>query len=206
MSDQKWIKAGAAAGMVGPALFGGVLVGLTVLEYDFMRSLGWSPLAAPTFDWPSGLALGPYGAVMTATFVLAGLLMGVFGLGLRQALGRRPGGQAASGLMMLAGLAMLGLASPADPTLRSTPATLAGNLHDLSYVFLGLALFPAMLLMGRVFRRQPGWGDLALFTWLVAGLAIPSFALKGLAIYLFLAAVLVWCERVALRLWRSGAG
>ena len=31
-------------------------------------------LAAPTHDWLSGLALGPYGWVMTAAFVVAGLL------------------------------------------------------------------------------------------------------------------------------------
>ena len=51
-------KLAAFAGMVGPVLFGGVLVILTLVEYDFMRGLGWEPLGLSNTDWPSGLALG----------------------------------------------------------------------------------------------------------------------------------------------------
>ena len=50
------IKLAARAGMIGPALFGVVLTILTILKYDFLLSLGWHPINAPTFDWPSGLA------------------------------------------------------------------------------------------------------------------------------------------------------
>ena len=52
------IKLAARAGLIGPFLFGGVVTTLTILKYDFLRSLGWDPIYAPTFDWPSGLALG----------------------------------------------------------------------------------------------------------------------------------------------------
>jgi len=199
------LKLAAAAGLAMPVLFGAVLGGLTLLQYDFMRSLGWSPLAAPTFDWPSGLALGPWGWLMTATFVLSGLLTGLFGLGLRWALAGLPAGKAAGGLLVLAGLAMVCLASPTDPTLRTTPATLTGNIHDLAYVALGLTLFPAILLCGWAFRRAAFWRSLAGFTWLAAGLSIPAFALKGIAIYLFLVVILSWGVAAAWRLWRAAA-
>ena len=53
--------------LIGPLLFALVVVTLTLLQYDFLRGLGWDPINAPTFDWPSGLALGPYGIVMTLT-------------------------------------------------------------------------------------------------------------------------------------------
>ena len=57
----------AAAGLAGPLLFAVVLLTLTTAQYGFMRSLGWDPIMRPTFDWPSGLSLGPLGSVMTGT-------------------------------------------------------------------------------------------------------------------------------------------
>ena len=82
------IKLAARAGMIGPVLFGLVLAALTFLQYDFLLSLGWDPIHAPTFDWPSGLALGDYGWIMTATFLLSGLMMAIFASGLRFSLPR----------------------------------------------------------------------------------------------------------------------
>ena len=196
------MKVAAAAGLIGPVLFGGALAGLTVVESSFMASIGWSPLAAPTHDWPSGLALGPYGWVMTAAFVVAGLLMACFGLGLRWAFLHNRVARTAAILVVLAGAALLCLASPTDLTNRTTPATWHGRLHDLSYLALGLSLLPAMLGLGVGFRYEPRWRSLSVFTWLVAGLAIPSFILKGIATYIFLAAILAWGELVAFRLWR----
>jgi len=73
-------RVASAAGMAAPLLFGGALVVLTLVENHFLRSLGWDPLQAPTLDWPSGLALGPYGSLMTAVFITTGLLTGLFGL------------------------------------------------------------------------------------------------------------------------------
>jgi hypothetical protein len=196
------LKIAAAAGIIGPVLFGGVLVSLTVVEYRFIVSIGWSPLLAPTHDWPSGLALGPYGWMMTAAFILAGLLMACFGFGLRQAFSQNRAARRAAVLVVLAGGALIGLASPTDLTIRTTPATWHGRLHDLSYVALGLTLLPAMLAFGFAFRSELRWRGLANFTWLVAVLAIPAFVFKGLAIYIFLALILAWGELAAFRLWR----
>jgi len=189
--------------MAAPLLFGGALVILTLVENHFLRTLGWDPLAAPTLDWPSGLALGPYGGIMTAVFITTGLLTGLFGLGLRQVLLALPGGHWGGTLIAAAGIGLLGLASPTDPTLSTLPATLHGRIHDLSYIWLGLALFPGMILCGRAFRAGPRWRYLAITTWVTAGLALPAFALKGIAVYLYLAAVMVWSEMVAWRLWKG---
>src|SRR5215217_8251138 len=43
----------ALAGIIGPLLFGTVLLALSVLEYDFMLGIGWRPLSGPTGAWPS---------------------------------------------------------------------------------------------------------------------------------------------------------
>ncbi len=195
-------KLAALAGTFGPLLFGLTLFILTVLDADFLRSLGWDPLSAPTFDWPSGLSLGPHGGIMIAAFLVNGALMMVFALGLGQSLSQTHTSRAATLLLLLAGLAMMGLAFLTDPTIRSTPATWHGRLHDLSFVLLGLTLFPGMILLGVVFRSSAGWRGLGWYTWLTVALALPAFALKGIAFYIFLAAVLTWSVVVARRLER----
>jgi hypothetical protein len=200
------LKIAAISGMVAPLLFGGMLLVLTVSQYRFMLSLGWRPLAEPTFDWPSGLALGPYGLWMAATFVTVGILVVCFSLGLRQVFYAVSAGRWASTLAFIAGVAIACLAFPTDPTLRLTPATLSGRFHDLAFVAIGLTAFPAILLFGYAFRLARQWRDLAPWTWLTGVLVLPAFVLKGVFLYLFLLSILLWCELVALRLWRYRAG
>ncbi len=185
--------------LLGPILFAGVLVSLSILEYDFMRGLGWHPINDPTFDWPSGLALGNYGFVMTATFIISGLLITALALRLKADLKPAATSQTGSTLLALSGLALACLAFTTDPTLRTTPATWHGILHDLSFVLLGLTLFPSMIVLGFAFRADENWRNLSLYTWLTLAFAIPAFILKGAAFYIFLFAILIWCEVIALR-------
>jgi hypothetical protein len=192
------IKLAARAGLIGPILFAAVLVALTILEYDFMLSLGWRPLEP--LDWPSGLALGPYGWVMTLTFLLSGLMMTLFAYGLRLSLPRSRWTSLSTWLLSIAGLGMVGLTFTTDPTIRTTPHTWHGLLHDGFFVVLGLTFMPAMILLGFAFRKDPHWENLATYTWVTVALAVPTFWLKGLAFYVFLLAALIWCEVIAFRL------
>ena len=189
--------------LFGPVLFAVALASLTYIEYDFLLSLGWHPIHDPTFDWPSGLALGKYGYVMTATFIISGLLMSLLGHRLSTSL--KPGrtSQAASTLMILAGLCLAALAFQTDPTIRNTPATWHGRLHDLSFVLLGLTLFPSMILLGFAFRENEHWKNLSVYTFFTVALVAPAFFLKGAAFYVFLFAVLVWNEVVVIRLVKA---
>lgn len=194
------IKLAARVGIIGPILFASVVTLLTILKYDFLLSIGWHPINDPTFDWPSGLALGDYGWIMTATFLLSGLMMAVFASGLRLSLPRSPLTSIASLALTAAGLALAGLASTTDPTLTSTSRTWHGILHDLSFVILGLTLMPAMILLGFAFQQDKRWKNLSAYTWITVALAFPAFWLKGAAFYVFLSAILIWSEVVALRL------
>jgi len=194
------IKLAVRAGLIGPALFGFILTTLTILKYDFLLTLGWHPIKAPTFDWPSGLALGAYGWIMTLTFIASGLMLTLFASGLRLSLPPSQLTFISTLALSLAGLALAGLAFTTDPTIRSTPATWHGRLHDLSFVLLGVMLMPSMILLGFVFRLSPQWRSLSSYTWLTALLAVPTFSLKRAAFYIFLLAVLMWCEVVAFRL------
>ena len=194
------IKIAVRAGIIGPVLFGFTLTTLTILKYDFLLSLGWDPIKAPTFDWPSGLALGKYGWIMTATFLLSGLMMTLFTSGLRLNLPQTQLSFVSTVVLSLAGLALAGLAFTTDPTIRSTPATWHGRLHDMSFVLLGITLMPAMILLGFAFRKDQRWNSLSSYTWITVALALPAFWLKGVAFYVFLLAVLIWSEVIALRL------
>lgn len=198
MNEQRRVKLAALAGILGPLLLGSVITLLTILERDFMLSIGWKPNAP--LDWPSGLALGPLGWIMTVTFLISGILIIVFAWGLRPSLPRIRSAGIAIWLLILSGAGMIGLISPTDKTIRTTPKTWHGILHDSSFTVIGLTLMPAMILLGFVFRKDPRWKNLAIYTWITVALAVPTFWMKGIAFYIFLAAILVWCEVVALRL------
>ena len=96
------------------------------------------------FPW----SIARYGYVMTAAFLVNGLLVVVFALGLGQTLPGTTASRAAATLLLLAGFAMLGLAFTTDASIRRTPATWHGIIHDLSFAGVGLTLFPSMLAFG----------------------------------------------------------
>lgn len=185
-------------GLAGPVLFAGTVTWLTVVEYDFMRTLGWDGLRRPTLDWPSGLALGPYGGWMVAAFLASGLLMMLFALGLRAGLEPTVFSKMGTLLLFLAGLALMGEAFLADPLKDPGPPTWHGFLHDVFFIMLGLTLMPGMLVLGRAFQPDPRWRGLAVYTWATASVALLTFFFKGIAFYVFLAAVLTWSVVIAL--------
>jgi hypothetical protein len=198
MSRVQKIRLAAYAGIAGPILLGSVITMLTIVERNFMTSIGWM-LRAP-LDWPSGLALGPYGWIMTLTFAVSGIFIVVFAAGFRLSL---PSGllpTISTWLFVLAGLGMIGLISPTDKTMDRPLRTWHGILHDSSFVVIGITLMPAMLLLGFVFLKDERWKDLAVYTWITVALAVPTFWMKGFAFYFFLLAILIWCEVMAFRL------
>lgn len=195
MHRSKLIKRAALAGILAPILFAVIVTGLTIAEADFMRTLGWNP-TGPVIDWPSGLALGPYGWIMIAIFFVCGALMAFFAYGLKLALDDT----LATTLLMIAGFAMIALVFPSDPTIGRTEYTWHGFLHDAFFAVLGLSLMSGMLLLGRVFQKYDHWRNLTLYTWATLALIIPTFWLKGVAFYVFLLAILTWSEVVAFRL------
>jgi hypothetical membrane protein len=186
--------------LIGPVLFASVLALLTLVKYEFLLNLGWHPIHDPTFDWPSGLALGRFGWIMSATFIVTGLILTLFARRLFLNLKPTPASKLGAALMAFAGLFLAALAFTTDPTIRDTPATWHGRLHDLSFVLLGLTLFPAMVVLGFAFRADERWKNLAMYTWGTLALAGPAFFMKGAAFYVFLFAILLWNEIVAIRL------
>ncbi len=193
----------AVAGTIGPVLFGSVLIALSVLEYDFMLGIGWHPLTNPAGAWPSGLALGPYGLAQVASFVVSGLLLAFFSLGLH--LGTREGHGSPLGpaFLFVAGTAMALMGFETDPIRRIGPRSLHGLIHDAAFAIFVLSFLAALLLLWRRFESDPRWRGHARYTLATAILAVLLLLLPGVAYYLFIVTLLVWIEVSAIRLWRS---
>ncbi len=193
-------KRGAIAGWVGASVLGGAIATLTYAEYDFLRGLGWHPILAPTHDWPSGLALGPFGWIMIGAFLASGAAMFLFARAIRLAFASH--GRLIGALFSGSALALLLLAAPTDPTNTTITPTLFGMLHDAAFVILGLTFFPGLITTAVAAWRDPDWHWLTLLTFVVAGLSAPAFLLKGFWFYFFLIGALGWIGIVATQLWR----
>jgi hypothetical protein len=197
------ITAAAIAGMIGPVLFGTILLGLSVLEYDFMLGIGWRPVADPAGAWPSGLALGPYGPAQVSNFVVSGLLLAFFSLGLH--LGARDGHGSPLGpaLLFVAGTALTLMSFETDPIRRIGPRSLHGLIHDAAYVIFVLAFLAALFSLWRRFEADPRWRAHARYTLATGTVAVLLLLLPGVAYYLFIVTLLIWIEVSAILLWRS---
>src|SRR5215207_2384970 len=195
------IRMAAVAGMLGPPLFGTVLVVLTVVQYDFMLGIGWQPVGDPAGAWPSALALGPYGWLQTANFVVSGLLLMVFAVGLDIGVMGGRGSRGGPVLLFVAGMAMALMGFETDPIRRASPRTLHGWIHDLAFVLFVVALLSALFFLWLRFRRNPLWENHARYTLVIGILAAILLFLPGVAYYLFVAVVLLWIELTAIRLW-----
>lgn len=192
------VRTAALAGALGPPLFAAVLAALTALQYGFMLGIGWRPIGDTAGAWPSGLALGPHGWAMDLGFVVSGVLLVVFALGLHRALPR--GSKAGPALLSLSGVAMALLAFETDPIRRAGPRSWHGLVHDAAFVVFALSLLLALLVLWLRMRREPTWRPHARYTLATAVVCAACLVLPGFAYHLFLAAALAWIEATALKL------
>ncbi len=194
--------AAALAGMIGPILFGTVILALSALEYDFMLGIGWPPLTDPAGAWPSGLALGLYGPVQVANFVASGLLLALFALGLHLGVTDARGSVFGPALLFVAGVAMALMGFETDPIRRVGPRSLHGLIHNAAFVFFVVAFLAALFSLWRRFEANPPWRGHARYTLTTGILAVPLLFLPDVAYYLFIVTLLTWIEVTAIRLWR----
>jgi hypothetical protein len=187
--------------MIGPILFGTALLALSSLQYDFMLRIGWRPLADPAGAWPSGLALGPYGPVQVANFVVSGLLLALFAVGLHLGVTEGRGSPRGTGLLVVAGVSMALMGFETDPIRRVGHRSIHGLIHDAAFVLFVFTFLAALFLLWWSFRAHTLWRYHARYTLTTGILAIVLLLLPGVAYYLFIATVLAWIEVSAIRLW-----
>jgi hypothetical protein len=192
----------AIAGMMGSALFGIVLLALSALEYDFMLGIGWRPVADPAGAWPSGLALGPSGLAQVVKFVVSGLLLAFFSLGLHLGATNGRGSPLGPAFLFVAGTAISLMGFETDPIRRIGPRSLHGLIHDAAYVIFVLAFMAALFSLWRRFEEHSRWRAHARYTLATGILAVLLLLLPGVAYYAFIITLLAWIEATAIRLWR----
>jgi hypothetical membrane protein len=167
----------------------GLLAGpLFTASYLLNGGPGYSALRDPV----SSLALGPRGWQQTATFIVCGLLIVLFAVGLRRSLRPGLGEWAVPLLVAVWGAGLIGagvfVTDPVDG-----PVTTHGQVHDLAFSLPGFAaLTLAMLTAGVAFARRRS-GRFAVYS-----------ALSGIAFaVLFIVATLGFADADP---WNAAAG
>lgn len=149
---------GLAAMIAGP-LFLAVIGVLTLVELDFMHGLGWGFTRDDQVPWPSGLALGTYGAIQIANFVLAGTLLAVFVRGFRRELPASRSGRIAAVLLttIAVGIAVSGFPTDRATAAGDAPNTWHGYLHVIAFVVVALSSLLAPIATAVALRGNPRW-------------------------------------------------
>ena len=198
------VRWAALAGVVGPPLFGAGIVLATLLQYDFLRGLGWHPIDASPVPYPSALALGPYGWLQVANFVLFGLLLTVFAVGVHRGVEAGRAGRGAivgPALLAAAGVGLVLCGFKTEPDLSALPQTVHGWLHLIGFFIMAGGLLGSAFAFWRRLRKDDRWRGYGRYSLATGLLAIASFAVPGQAsIYLLLAVMLAWVEVLAIGL------
>lgn len=159
----------ALAGIVGPVLFSAGF-----LAQQAFRGTAFDPIAKPV----SALEAGPHGWIQQANFVVFGLLLLGFTVGLHRGIDRSRWGVVGP---VLLGVAAAGLFVAAAIPLREDGA---GQVYDPGghfvagvTFFLGTAL--ALLVLSRRLAKDPQFRSLAPYTALCGGLALIGFVVMA---------------------------
>ncbi|MEV0381053.1 DUF998 domain-containing protein [Nonomuraea sp. NPDC050643] len=165
-------------------MIGGPLFVIAFLVEGAFRP-GYDPLRHPV----SSLALGPSGWTQIANFVITGLLMLLFAIGLRRAL--HAAGRPSTWGPLLVGTYAIGLVGAGvfvtDPVSGYPPGTPAqgvhtwhGALHDMPFSLLVFASLAAACFVFA--RRFAGWGERgwAVYSAVTGAVFLIGFFLAGM--------------------------
>jgi MFS family permease len=184
-----------------------VLLVLSFSERDYLRAIGWSPVRRTRTEWPSVLALGPHGWVLTIAFVAAGALAIPAGWWLLISVRQRVL-YAGSILFIVMGAGVMAVAFSADPPTASRESWHA-HIHNLAYPVLVVAAISSAALFSCARSDERDWRRLRTASRLVlpvllASVLISSFnTIAELGRYVLIGGLLAWAyttARVAARL------
>jgi hypothetical protein len=191
-------------GMVGVIVWVVAVIALHFLDPDLA--------AADTYV--SDYALGDYGWLMRAAFIVVGIGTIAIGLGLRLSLAPGKRVTASVILVLIAGIGFLlaGIFN-GDPT-GVEDLTTAGMIHLVSALVLFLSLVVSAWLLRGVFKRDESWGSLstpalwfaiALTVLFLVSFGTPEDGPVGLTQRLFAGVMMVWLFVLGMNVRRIGA-
>jgi hypothetical protein len=196
----------AVIAVIGPFVWLVIVPILTVLEWDFLRGLGWEPIKATDVPYPSSTALGPYGWLQILNFLQLGAALLALAAGLWRVL--RPRARVGIGAIAALGVASLLSAFPTDGGMEIR--SWHGAIHAAAFLLLVVSSFTAQIALGISLRRHAGWAAVSR-TSLGAAVVAIGFAIAASVIEplgslfssLVLVTLLVWIELMALRLFAA---
>jgi hypothetical protein len=191
----------ALCGIVGPLIlvFGDLTASFLTADYSMIR------------DTISSLALTPTGWLQTIGFLIMGLLIELFVIGLLFSIRGTRGFH--TGIALIAslgfGLLLIG-AFPTDPA--GAPHSVEGTIHTVTAYAMSLVFPAGIMLLAPSLRGDPNWRNLFVYTLVAAGLALALtvglFLLPapmswfGLYERIIVGNVIVWTEVMAIHLLR----
>jgi len=192
------------AGIVAGPLFLGLILLNTWLSRDFLHSIGWQLTGGKSVPYPSCLALGPHGWMQVGAFLVTGLLVVAFALGLKRTLPRRRLSTAGVALLTTFGAALAASSSKTDwSTVHGDdPTTVNGFIHIAAFVVLLPSILAATVVIGLALRGAAGWRPFTIVSPLVGVALVVSLVLgpHGQATFLvFLAILFGWILALGLR-------
>jgi hypothetical membrane protein len=163
------VRVAALAGITGPIVFT-----VTFLVQQLARSAEYDPIAEPV----SALEAGPNGWIQQANFVVFGVMLFVFALGVHRGVARSRFGILGPALL---GVASIGLILAAALPLREDAA---GATYDPGgHFFAGITFFSstslAMLVLSRRLAKDPRFRSLAIYSAVCGALALVGFVVMG---------------------------
>jgi hypothetical protein len=196
----------ALAGLVGPPLFAAIAILVTALEWDFLLKLDWSagPLDSPDAPWPSSTALGDYGFLTVASFLLLGVSVLALAVALFRLLDARRKVGPSLLVLLGAGLCLAAVRTDYRTAYGGGPDTWNGTVHVIALTVVFPAAVASILALAFQFRRDERWRPLSRYS-LIAGLvALASIAASlafgcNLFFWIFLGVVLAWLTLVSAR-------
>ena len=170
------------AGAIGRILAGPfflVSVGLnTWASLGYLHQLGWEFVGGEQVPWPSSLARGSYGWAQIATFAIAGLLIVILAVAVRDQLPQKRTSGVAVVLLALLGVALILAAFRVDVPMLSggSPATWHGWVHGIAFLLIIAMSALAPLTMALAVRGDFSWRPIAVAS-VVAGALFIVFLL-----------------------------
>jgi hypothetical protein len=199
----------ALGGVVGPWLWTLVVVILTVVEYDTLRSFGWTPGQDHGVNYPSSLALGPVGWLQMANFALFGALTIGLAVALYRVVRPRPLARVGPLLLGVAGVGLVLSLFPTDHGPPDAPTTWHGAIHALAFAVTFVPLLLAFFFLAASFRGDHRWrgyqwlcpalGLAAIASFVVGSVLLPA-SLSQLAFYVALLVLFTGLTVIGLRL------
>jgi hypothetical protein len=199
------IRRAAFAGILGPVLFAlGIGLG-DILNYRYLVATGNDPL---TQSPVSVNACGPYGWIQIVTFIVFGLCLLVFAVGLHRGVRRGKGAWLGIGLLMSVGVAMVLSGSPMDCNADGNTTTLHGQIHEFAFWQFFFSKLLMYFFMAWRFRQDPRWRGYDWYSLATGLLVLPLFISFGALPPIFswfylglLVTPLAWVEATAFHLW-----